>query len=92
MLMSRRSPTVAARQTFTIGVTRLAIIYQEFEVEAADPEKAASKALQEAKAAGAGGWDVDDVFDDGKPNCAISVSSCRDEDGNDCSVDMSIAP
>lgn len=69
------------QQIFTLGVTRLAVVYQEIKIAAASPEDAAKRALKEAKEFGTDGWEVDDVYDDGKPHCEICVSSCRDEAG-----------
>jgi hypothetical protein len=69
--------------TFTVGVTRLAIVYQEIEVEAPSARTAAALALTKAKDCGTAGWEVDDVYDDGKPHCEIAISTCRDDAGDE---------
>lgn len=76
---------------YTIGLTRLAIVHAEIEVEADTPEEAAQEACAIAKTDG-GSWTFDDVYDDGKPHCMISANTCTDEDGEGHDVEEEIMP
>ncbi len=80
------------KQKYTVGLTRLAVVYEEVEVEATTPEKAAKAALKRAKNEYLD-WQIDDVYDDGKPHSCISVSQVHDEIGDSHDVgDMSVMP
>lgn len=80
------------KKTFTVGMTRLAVVYEEIEVEATTPEKAAKIALKTAKNEYLD-WALDDLYDDGKPHSCISVSKVEDEEGEEHDVgDMSVMP
>ena len=77
---------------FTIGITRLAIIHTEIEVDAKTPEAAAKKALKQARDVGTLGWEVDDVYDDGKPHCVLSANTCTDQEGNEHEIEAELKP
>jgi len=78
---------------FTVGITRLAIIYAELDIEADTPDEAAQLALESAKDTHAGRWAIDTVYNDGEPHCEISVSQVTDSGGTQHNVgDKSIMP
>jgi len=78
------------RQEFTVGLTRLAVVYGEVTVKAASAEEAAQKALGRHHEAV---WDIDDLYDDGKLHSHVAVSSVFDERGDIHDVgDMDKAP
>ena len=77
-------------QQFSITVVRLATVHQSITVIAETPEIAAQRALKSAKSLGAAGWEVNDVYNDGKAHCELSVSLCVDEEGEEHSVEASV--
>jgi len=77
------------KQTYTVGVTRLAVVYAELAIDADTPEEAA-KLASEAAWNKCDGWEVESPYDDGEPYCAVSVSQVTDEAG--INHDPSIGP
>jgi hypothetical protein len=78
---------------FTVGVTRLAIVYIELDIEADTPDEAAQLALESAKKPHTGSWAIDALYNSGEPYCEISVSHVTDASGVQHDVgDKSIMP
>lgn len=69
---------------YEIRVTALGIITRTLDIDADSPSEAGKKAIALAKKdGGPHGWDLDDIYDDGKPHSRICAVDGTDEDGEE---------
>ena len=75
---------MSEKQTFSVGVTRLAVVYAEVNVKASTAEEAEKSVVRRiADGTLYAKFEHDSDFDDASPACAIEAVSVIDEDGED---------
>ncbi len=65
---------------YTVQMTRLAVVWRSEEIEADSEEDAEAKAIAFADDEGDAGWELNGVYDDGKPHSKISVNEIEGPD------------